>query len=162
MKIRLFLILLASILIFGCNQVTEERVVIIDTEFGTMEARLYDSTPGHRDNFVKLVEDDFYADLLFHRVMQGFMIQGGDPNSRTAAPGQRLGTGGPGYTIPAEIGSPHFKGALAAARTGGPSNPNKESSGSQFYIVQGTAQSQQSLCWIWSIQCLVRSSVVWR
>jgi len=110
-----------------------------------MEARLYDSTPGHRDNFVKLVEDDFYADLLFHRVMQGFMIQGGDPNSRTAAPGQRLGTGGPGYTIPAEIGSPHFKGALAAARTGGPSNPNKESSGSQFYIVQGTAQSQQSL-----------------
>ncbi len=145
MKIRLFLILLASILIFGCNQVTEERVVIIDTEFGTMEARLYDSTPGHRDNFVKLVEDDFYADLLFHRVMQGFMIQGGDPNSRTAAPGQRLGTGGPGYTIPAEIGSPHFKGALAAARTGGPSNPNKESSGSQFYIVQGTAQSQQSL-----------------
>jgi len=145
MKIRLILILLASILIFGCNEVSKDKIVIIETEFGTMEARLYNSTPGHRDNFVKLVEDNFYDDLLFHRVMQGFMIQGGDPDSRTAAPGQRLGTGGPGYTIPAEIGSPHFKGVLAAARTGGPSNPNKVSSGSQFYIVQGTAQTQQSL-----------------
>lgn len=145
MKIKLSLILLVSILLFGCKQESGERIVIIDTEYGTMEARLYNSTPGHRDNFVKLVEDKYYDDLLFHRVMQGFMIQGGDPNSRTAAPGQRLGTGGPGYTIPAEIGSPHFKGTLAAARTGGPSNPNKESSGSQFYIVQGTPQSQQSL-----------------
>lgn len=73
------------------------------------------------------------------------MIQGGDPESKNAAPGQRLGGGGPGYRIPAEIGAPHFKGTLAAARTGGPGNPDKESSGSQFYIVQGTAQTAQSL-----------------
>ncbi len=145
MKIRLCLILLVGILVVGCKQVTEERIVIIETEYGTMEARLYNSTPGHRDNFVKLVKDKYYDDLLFHRVINGFMIQGGDPNSRNAPPGQRLGSGGPGYTIPAEIGSPHFKGTLAAARTGGPSNPNKESSGSQFYIVHGGAQTQQSL-----------------
>lgn len=110
-----------------------------------MTAKLYDSTPLHRDNFVKLVGEQYYDDLLFHRVMSGFMIQGGDPDSKGAAPGVHLGTGGPGYRIPAEIGSPHFKGTLAAARTGGPTNPDKESSGSQFYIVQGTPQTQQML-----------------
>ena len=104
-----------------------------------MTILLYDNTPQHRDNFLKLVSENYFDDLLFHRVISGFMIQGGDPGSRDARPGQRLGSGGPGYTIPAEfdVENIHVKGALAAARTGGPSNPQKRSSGSQFYIVQG-------------------------
>lgn len=121
------------------------KYILIETEFGDMKVMLYNSTPGHRDNMVKLVEEDFYKDLLFHRVMGNFMIQGGDPNSRGAAPGARLGSGGPGYTIPAEIGAPHFKGTLSAARTPDGANPQKASSGSQFFIVQGTPQSDALL-----------------
>ncbi len=121
------------------------RMAVIETAYGDMTVELYNSTPIHRDNFVKLVNEGFYKDLLFHRVINGFMIQGGDPQSKNAAPGQRLGSGGPGYTIPAEIGAPHYKGTLAAARTGGPSNPEKRSSGSQFYIVHGTAQTAAAL-----------------
>ena len=107
---------------------------LIETEYGNMKVLLYDSTPLHRDNFIKLAKEGYYDDLLFHRVIKGFMIQGGDPDSRTADPGQPLGGGGPGYMIDAEIGAPHLKGALAAART---QNPLKQSSGSQFYVVQG-------------------------
>jgi peptidyl-prolyl cis-trans isomerase B (cyclophilin B) len=118
------------------------QYVLIETDYGNMKVRLYDETPQHRDNFLKLVNEKYYDDLLFHRVINGFMIQGGDPNSRNAAPETRLGMGGPGYTIPAEIGKPHFKGALAAART---SNPQKASSGSQFYIVQGQAVTEEQL-----------------
>ena len=118
---------------------------IIETGFGTMKAELYNSTPLHRDNFIKLAKEDYYDDLLFHRIIQGFMIQGGDPQSKGAPAGQMLGMGGPGYQIDAEIGAPHFKGTLAAARTGGPSNPQKKSSGSQFYIVQGTPQTRAGL-----------------
>ncbi len=109
----------------------------IETDFGTMKVRLFNSTPQHRDNFIKLANEGFYEDLLFHRVINGFMIQGGDPDSKDAPLTKRLGGGGPGYQIPAEIGAPHVKGALAAARTGGPQNPEKKSSGSQFYIVHG-------------------------
>jgi len=109
----------------------------IETDFGTIKVKLYNSTPLHRDNFMKLANEGFYDGLLFHRIINGFMIQGGDPDSRDASPDARLGSGGPGYRIPAEIGGLHIKGALAAARTGGPSNPQKESSGCQFYIVQG-------------------------
>ncbi len=114
-------------------------MVRISTPYGDMLVELYDGTPQHRDNFLKLAEEGFYDSLLFHRVMQGFMIQGGDPDSRHAAPGQQLGMGGPGYTIPAEFHSDylHFKGALAAARQGDQVNPQKASSGSQFYIVHG-------------------------
>ena len=107
---------------------------LITTDFGDMKVKLYNSTPQHRDNFIKLANENFYDDLLFHRIIQGFMIQGGDPLSKDAAPGTPLGSGGPGYTIPAEIGALHFKGALSAART---NNPAKNSSGSQFYVVQG-------------------------
>lgn len=139
--------LLATLFIFGlmasCGP--KKYYVVIETDFGSMKAELYDSTPLHRDNFVKLANDDFYDGLLFHRIMSGFMIQGGDPLSKDAPAGSRLGTGGPGYTIPAEIGAPHFRGTLAAARTGGPSNPDKKSSGSQFYIVHGTRQSKAAL-----------------
>ncbi len=119
----------------------------VSTDFGDMVLRLYDETPRHRDNFLRLAREGFYNGTLFHRVMQGFMIQGGDPDSENARAGQKLGMGGPGYQIPAEI-NPNFihkKGALSAARTGGPSNPNKRSSGSQYYIVQGKVASDAEL-----------------
>ncbi|MEZ4943319.1 MAG: peptidylprolyl isomerase [Saprospiraceae bacterium] len=114
----------------------ERCLIEIETTQGTMLAELYASTPKHRDNFVKLAEEGFFNDLLFHRVINGFMIQGGDPQSRGAAAGQPLGMGGPGYQVPAEFVDTlaHIKGAIAAART---NNPEKKSSGSQFYIVQG-------------------------
>lgn len=117
-------------------------MVAIDTDFGTIKIKLYDETPLHRDNFVKLVKEGYYDNLLFHRIIPNFMVQGGDPNSRDASAGAQLGIGGPGYTIPAEFNDSlvHTKGALAAARQGDQVNPKKESSGSQFYIVQGEAQ----------------------
>lgn len=101
--------------------------------------RLYDETPLHRDNFVKLVKEGYYDGTLFHRVIADFMIQGGDPDSKGAPAGKMLGTGGPGYTVPAEIkpGLFHKRGALAAARQGDEVNPERRSSGSQFYIVWG-------------------------
>lgn len=114
-------------------------IVELITDYGTMELQLYASTPKHRDNFVKLVKEGFYDSLLFHRVIDNFMIQGGDPVSKGAATNVLLGNGGPGYTIPAEFVDTliHLKGALAAARQGDAVNPQKASSGSQFYIVEG-------------------------
>lgn len=122
-------------------------LVELTTEMGKMLIELYDDTPLHRDNFLKLAEEGYYDGLLFHRVIDGFMIQGGDPNSRDALDGSVLGTGGPGYQVDAEFNDHlvHYKGALAAARTGGPMNPQKRSSGSQFYIVQGGPVSDQML-----------------
>ncbi|HRE37667.1 MAG TPA: peptidylprolyl isomerase [Chitinophagaceae bacterium] len=113
-----------------------KRDVLIQTSMGDMTVRLSDSTPLHRDNFLKLVKVHFYDSLLFHRVIKDFMIQGGDPNSRNAKPGEALGMGGPGYRVPAEFRQTlfHKKGVLAAARD---NNPEKASSGCQFYIVQG-------------------------
>jgi cyclophilin family peptidyl-prolyl cis-trans isomerase len=113
--------------------------VQINTDFGIIKIKLYEETPLHRDNFLKLVDEGVYTDLLFHRVIQHFMIQGGDPNSKNAAPGQMLGSGDLGYTIPAEIKAKFFhrKGVLAAAREGDQVNPEKRSSASQFYILQG-------------------------
>ena len=134
-----------GLLLSSCTTDDENQYIQIETEFGDMKVMLYNSTPGHKENMIKLVNEDFYKDLLFHRVMGGFMIQGGDPNSRGAAPGARLGSGGPGYTIPAEIGSPHIKGTLSAARTPDAGNPQKASSGSQFFIVQGGIQSDALL-----------------
>ena len=120
-------------------QKDERMRVKISTPFGDMVAELYNETPQHRDNFIKLAEEGFYSDLLFHRVIAGFMIQGGDPDSKGATAEQRLGSGGPGYTIEAEITPDFFhkKGALSAARTGDAANPERRSSGSQFYVVQG-------------------------
>lgn len=117
----------------------QEKLVEINTSMGKMIVKLYDETPAHRDNFIKLIEEGFYDGQLFHRVINNFMIQAGDPNSKGADHGEMLGMGGPGYTIPAElkVNLYHKKGALAAARKGDSVNPNKESSGSQFYIVQG-------------------------
>ena len=122
----------------------ERCLVEIETDFGTMTAELYNATPKHRDNFIKLAEEGYYNDLLFHRVINGFMIQGGDPNSRNAPAGQALGFGGPSHLIPAEFvdSLAHFKGAICAART---NNPEKKSSGSQFYIVQGGPVTDETL-----------------
>jgi cyclophilin family peptidyl-prolyl cis-trans isomerase len=114
-------------------------LIEIETDFGTMLAELSNATPQHRDNFIKLAEEGFFDGTIFHRVIAEFMIQGGDPNSKDAAAGTPLGSGGPGYTIPAEMRDSlvHVKGALSAARMGDAANPLKASSGSQFYIVQG-------------------------
>lgn len=122
----------------------ERCLVEIETDYGTMLAELSNATPKHRDNFVKLAEEGYYNDLLFHRVIGGFMIQGGDPQSKGAKPGQMLGMGGPPYQIPAEFVDSlvHTKGAIAAART---ENPEKKSSGSQFYIVQGSPVTAEQL-----------------
>ena len=122
----------------------ERCLVEIETEFGTMTAELYNATPKHRDNFIKLAEEGYYNDLLFHRVINGFMIQGGDPDSRNAPAGKMLGMGGPSYQIPAEFVDTlaHLKGALAAART---NNPEKKSSGSQFYIVHGNGPMEENM-----------------
>ena len=115
----------------------EEPVFDIVTTHGTMRVKLYSKTPKHRDNFAKLVSEKYYDGVRFHRVIEGFMIQTGDPYSRDTAKINAWGTGGPDYTIPAEFVNEywHKKGALAAARKGDLANPTKASSGSQFYIV---------------------------
>jgi peptidyl-prolyl cis-trans isomerase B (cyclophilin B) len=112
-----------------------------------MVAILYDETPKHKENFIKLAKDHFFDSTLFHRVIEGFMIQGGDPDSKKAQPGEPVGRGGPGYTIDAEFNPKFFheRGALSAARLGDAQNPTKASSGSQFYIVQGTKMTEEEL-----------------
>lgn len=142
-KIGIAAVLVLGIVAFAMpnkgSKTMKNPIVTFETNYGTIKVKLYNETPLHRDNFVKLAEAGYYDSLLFHRVIGNFMIQAGDPNSKGAAAGAMLGTGGPGYTIPAEFNTNliHKKGALAAARLGGPQNPNKESSGSQFYIVVG-------------------------
>lgn len=119
----------------------EEPVFDIVTNMGTIKVKLYSQTPKHRENFAKLALSGYYNGLLFHRVINGFMIQGGDPLTKDPANAAKFGTGGPGYTVPAEFVPEykHKKGALAAARRGDSANPMKESSGSQFYLVQDEA-----------------------
>lgn len=119
----------------------------ITTTMGDITVRLYDETPLHRDNFVKLASEGYYDNVLFHRVIENFMIQGGDPDSKNAPAGKQLGMGGPNYTIKAEIKPNlfHKRGALCAARMGDEVNPNRESSGSQFYIVWGDVYKASQL-----------------
>ncbi|MDR2868649.1 MAG: peptidylprolyl isomerase [Bacteroidales bacterium] len=121
--------------------------VLIKTTAGDITIALYNETPQHRDNFIKLVNEKFYEGTLFHRIIKEFMIQGGDPDSKTAKAGQMLGNGGPGYTIPAEFVPSlyHKRGALAAARLGDQGNPTKASSGSQIYIVDGRPYSADEM-----------------
>jgi cyclophilin family peptidyl-prolyl cis-trans isomerase len=125
-------------------------LVEIETDYGSMTIQLSNATPQHRDNFIKLAEEGYYDGTLFHRVIEGFMLQGGDPDSKKAKPDQALGMGGPTYTVPAEFVDSlvHVKGAICAARQGDNVNPQKRSSGSQFYIVQGKAQTEQELSMI--------------
>jgi len=125
-------------------QPPDDCLIYIKTTEGDMIAKLFDETPKHRDNFIKLANEGFYDSLLFHRVIKGFMIQGGDPTSKNAKKGASYGSKGPGYTIEAEFreGLAHVKGALAAARS---NNPEKESSGSQYYIVHGKEVTEADL-----------------
>ena len=120
------------------SQLPDESVFDIETSLVTIKVKLYENTPRHRNNFAKLALNGFYDGLLFHRIIDDFMIQGGDPLTRDSSKRELFGTGGPGYTIPAEFVPEyrHKKGALAAARMGDMANPMKESSGSQFYLVQ--------------------------
>lgn len=121
--------------------------VLVKTSLGDITLLVYDDTPIHKDNLLELIKKNFYDGVLFHRVIPNFMIQAGDPNSKNAKPGDRLGSGTPGYTLPAEFRPNHYhkKGALAAARLGDGANPKKESSGSQFYIVSGRVWSVAEL-----------------
>ena len=159
MKLKLALLLggvlpLFGLLIYGCGgqtssatpQLIETNYFEIETPRGRMVIRLYDETPGHRDNFKKLVAEQAYDSTLFHRIISGFVIQGGDPNSRDADP-MNDGSGGPGYTVPAEIRPElfHKRGALSTARQPDQVNPQRESSGSQFYIVHGTIYPDEYL-----------------
>ncbi len=145
--IPLTMIALLVIVMSSCAPEDKTMKAVISTSFGDMTVELYDETPQHRDNFVKLVEDGFYDGLLFHRIIPNFMVQGGDPKSKDAAQGARLGSGGPGYTIPAEIQDTllHVRGALSAARQPDSVNPMRASSGSQFYVVTGTPHTPQTM-----------------
>ena len=120
------------------QKLEEEPIFDIQTNLGMIKVKLYSKTPKHKANFEKLALSGFYDGILFHRVIDGFMIQGGDPNTKDTTLVEKYGQGGPGYTIPAEIipDYRHKKGALAAARRGDAANPERESSGSQFYLVQ--------------------------
>lgn len=137
------------LLAFGAGDAPETNYYEIRTTLGRFVIRLYDETPVHRDNFRSLAADGFYDGTTFHRVIEGFMIQGGDPNSRDDDPFND-GSGGPGYTLEAEIvpGRFHKRGAVAAARTGDDVNPERRSSGSQFYVVQGTTVDDSVLAQI--------------
>ena len=140
-------LLIATLILFGVSSCgilnlgkQKEQKMKIETTEGDITLKLYNETPLHRDNFIKLVKSKFYDGVLFHRVIDQFMIQGGDPNSKDAMPGKMLGDGDVGYTIPAEFRTPqlyHKRGVLAAAREGDDENPEKASSGCQFYIVIG-------------------------
>ena len=140
-------ILFLFIILSGCAQDKKDYLVTIKTNYGEMVAVLYDETPLHKQNFIKLANKHYYDSLLFHRVMQGFMIQGGDSTSKKAQAGQPLGTGEPRHSIPAEFNAKFFheRGALAAARLSDDQNPTKASSGSQFYIVQGKVLQPEEL-----------------
>jgi peptidylprolyl isomerase len=131
-------LLLLSFLSCSSHQSTDS-IVLIETRAGSIKIKLYNDTPIHRDNFLKLIKSGFYDSLLFHRVIKEFMIQGGDPTSKNAVSGALLGEGDAGYTLQAEILPNHFhhRGVLAAAREGDEVNPSRRSSGAQFYIVQG-------------------------
>ncbi len=138
---RLLALVLAVFLLSSCASMKKQpkmEVVTITTDMGSIDLILYDQTPKHRDNFLKLAKEGYYNGTTFHRIIDGFMIQGGDPNSKNTDPNDD-GMGGPNYTVPAEFvpGLVHDQGALAAARNGDQQNPQKASSGSQFYIVEG-------------------------
>ncbi|MCX6233047.1 MAG: peptidylprolyl isomerase [Bacteroidetes bacterium] len=150
LSIALSVIFLLQITHFAFAQKTEKPAftkILITTEYGEIKLKLYNETPFHRDNFIKLVKEKYFDSTLFHRVINKFMIQGGDPDSRHAADSVLLGDGGPAYTIPAEFRPEifHKKGVLAAARESDQVNPTKASSGSQFYIVQGKVFTLEEL-----------------
>ena len=147
------LILGLSVLVLAavsCGQKTEkETVMVVETTMGTVEFKLYNETPLHRDNFIRLAEEHYFDSLLFHRVIDNFVIQGGDPNSKYAAPGQELGDGEPDWRVPAEFrldkGIFHHKGVVNAAREGDDTNPDRESCASQFCFMMGSPMTDEQL-----------------
>lgn len=141
------LIFFAGIMLVSCKQAAPAHEVLISTSYGDIRIKLYNKTPKHSDNFLKLAKEGYFDSTLFHRVIEHFMIQGGDPDSKGAKPEVLLGNGGPSYTIPAEIVPEylHKRGVLAAARESDDINPLKASSGSQFYIVQGKTFTDEGL-----------------
>ena len=143
---KLLYLFIFSLALASCHQ-KQGTIIRMETSLGDIRLRLYDETVLHRENMLKLVREGFYNGVLFHRVIQDFMIQAGDPNSRLAGEGTLLGDGDTGYTLKAEIlpGNFHKRGALAAAREGDDVNPEKNSSGSQFYIVEGKVFSPEEL-----------------
>jgi len=145
-KITLLFCLAVFALVWGC-QSENENLYLIETDYGDITIKLYNETPTHRDNFDKLVKEKFYKDLIFHRVIEHFMIQGGDPTSKEAPKDAMLGEKDAGYTLPAEIRDSlfHKKGVIAAAREGDQLNPEKRSSSSQFYLVQGKVFTNEEL-----------------
>ena len=157
MKIKNLIFALLVLISAGCATGTENKAkmsntndatVVLTTTLGDITIRLYGDTPKHRDNFLKLVSEGYYDGVLFHRVIDKFMIQTGDPDSKNAPAGKMLGMGDPGYTIDAEIMYPkhfHRRGALAAARTGDEVNPERKSSGSQFYIATGQVYNDATI-----------------
>ena len=144
-KLLLFVLFFSSLSVFAAKP--KNQYVRVKTEYGECIIKLYNETPLHRDNFLKLAKKGYHNGTLFHRVIKAFMIQGGDPDSRNAKPDSLLGEGGPKYTIPAEFRDSlfHKKGVLAAAREGDLVNPAKASSGSQFYLVQGKIFTDEQL-----------------
>lgn len=153
MKRHLFILIIMATFTGLCanganGQQSEETQILFKTTMGDIRVKLYNETAAHRDNFVKLVGEHYFDSVLFHRVIRDFMVQAGDPDSKGAPKGARLGAGGPDYTIPAEFVYPryfHKRGALSAARQADQVNPERRSSGSQFYIVTGKKYSANEL-----------------
>lgn len=158
MKYKLLALILMAATINSCGDASSQNAkaqtadnetkVLIKTTVGDITIKLYNETPQHRDNFIKLVNEHYYDSILFHRVIKDFMVQAGDPESKNADKGVQLGAGGPGYTIPAEFVYPkyfHKRGALSAARQADQVNPERKSSGSQFYIVTGKTYNKYEL-----------------
>lgn len=149
--ILLFLLLLcafASTLNSQAATAEKRPKVVFTTTMGEFTIELFNETPQHRDNFLKLVREGYYDNLLFHRVIRNFMVQTGDPDSRNAQPGTTLGEGGPAYTLPLELDLPyryHYRGAVAAAREPDEVNPERRSSGSQFYVVWGKTHTPREM-----------------
>ncbi|MCF8238580.1 MAG: peptidylprolyl isomerase [Saprospiraceae bacterium] len=144
MKHAILLSLLAFVLVTSCNR-DPYTYAVITTGYGDITIKLYNSTPEHRDNFIKLVKEEFYDYTLFHRVVPDFIVQGGDPKSRNAHPLDLLGEGDPGYLLEPEIGALHVRGAVGAARKSDDINPTRKSNGSQFYLVWGAGVDDATL-----------------
>lgn len=148
LKIAYYLLVIGSLTACRGANSSQQTHVQIDTSLGTMKIRLYDETPLHRDNFIRLVQEGYYNEQLFHRVIREFMVQAGDPESINASPNRLLGTRDVGYTLPAEIRYPHYfnkRGALTAAREGNERNLEMSSSGSQFFLVWGKTYTDAEL-----------------
>ncbi len=145
--VALIILMLAGVSCGNAEEKKDDELIVIETPHGNIKLRLYDKTAEHKKNFEKLIDEGFYEGLLFHRVIPDFMIQGGDPDSKGAEPGEKLGGGTLDYTLPAEIVPEYYhkKGAVAAARRGGLTNFARRSSASQFYIVEGEVYTEGAL-----------------